>query len=372
MAERRIDRIEKILRSARGHRMPIRHVLHKLHKLEGNSAIPLSSVYIAIRSENELLDQRGEPKKFITSSEGEEVGWVRLGSQRTFSSSAAGAHIERQIRDANAALDQKLREWLQKMHWRTFESSFLTEVLRRLGFDDIEITQHTRDGGVDARGTYRRGIVKASLIVSAKHWPQATVGPDEVRRLRGIVDPANTGIIITTGRFSEVAKQEAEAPGTHRLIALIDGSTLIETCKSSRLGVRIQQLPELLVLDEELSQEEEISDSEADDAELEEIEDEDSNSEDEGSDEEESREDEDEDEDEPSDADDSAIYITRRLLGDAEHGLSVQDIVKLTDLSEGTVRNYLCDSERRSRLLRRLRTEPVRSRALLLIKRKRG
>ena len=87
------------------------------------------------------------------------------------------------------------------MSWKQFETNFLQRILKANGFQSIEITQPTRDGGTDAYCFYRRGLVKSEVIVSAKHWSHQKVGKAEVQRLRGIKGNADTGIIITSSGF---------------------------------------------------------------------------------------------------------------------------------------------------------------------------
>src|SRR4051812_816254 len=84
MSDRRIDRIAKILSHADEQRMRIRDVLVTLRTEEHNQDIAQSSVYIAIKAENKRLVHLGERPQFITSSEGEQSGWVHLETHQEF------------------------------------------------------------------------------------------------------------------------------------------------------------------------------------------------------------------------------------------------------------------------------------------------
>jgi restriction endonuclease Mrr len=57
--------------------------------------------------------------------------------------------LEVGIREANERVSDDIRKWLEQMDWRTFETTFLIKVLEALGFQDVQPTQATRDGGVD-------------------------------------------------------------------------------------------------------------------------------------------------------------------------------------------------------------------------------
>lgn len=252
MGYRRVDRIEAILGDLDG-RARLQDVLDRLRDDESNPDIPYSSAYIAIQSENRRLVAEGEHPKFLTSSEGEKRGWVRLQDKSAFAPDTEAGELELRIREANEKIDQEIEQWLHNMTWQEFESSFLTHVLEALGFQDVEITQQTRDGGIDARVTYQRGIVKAKALVSAKKWaPRGQpVGVGEVQKLRGIGGDEDTAIIITTGRFSDRTLQEARPGQNQRAVYLIDGKRLAEVCKKQKIGVKSIELPELFVLDPE-------------------------------------------------------------------------------------------------------------------------
>jgi restriction system protein len=66
-----------------------------------------------------------------------------------------------------------------------------------------------------------------------------SIGPEKVRELRGaLAGRADKGILITTGRFSRKAVEEASRAGAP--IDLIDGERLTELLLQYELGVRIR------------------------------------------------------------------------------------------------------------------------------------
>jgi restriction endonuclease Mrr len=184
MADRRVDRIERCLRGMMG-RARFQQLLEVVRAEEGNQELSYQSVYIAIQMENQRLEQEGRRTKFVTSREGEKWGWVRLQEQNDAARSDAENQVEALINERNASVGEEIRAWLQRMDWRTFESTFLTKVLEALGFQDAKITQATRDGGADALVSYRRGIVSGRALIQAKHWKVRPVSVDEVQKLRG-------------------------------------------------------------------------------------------------------------------------------------------------------------------------------------------
>jgi restriction endonuclease Mrr len=315
MTERRVDRIRKCL-VERGGRARLQQLLADIRQQEENPDIPYQSIYIAIQSENEKLTELGERAPFVTSRDGEDRGWIRLREASAFQAGTEAQNLEAMVQAQNARVNEEVLAWLQTMDWRTFESSFLTTVLSALGFEDVQITQATRDGGADARVTYRRGIVEARAIVSAKRWAKASVGVEEVRMLRGIKGDEDTAIVVSTGRFTAEAREEARPSQNQRIVYLIDGERLVEICKQKQIGVKKVELA-VLVLDEEVTSASPPG--------------------------------------EPSDpgpVDHPPEKPDRRLrdsmLGEPIRGLSAEEVSELSGYKLNTVRAYLVDERRRA------------------------
>jgi restriction endonuclease Mrr len=343
MAERRVDRIERRLRTLGG-RARLQSLLEEIRREEKYPDLPYQSLYMAIQQENQRLEELGERTRFITSRDGEERGWVRLREASEFVRGSAASEIEASVQAQNEAVGEEIRAWLQRIDWRTFESTFLTRVLEALGFQDVQITQATRDGGADARVVYQRGVVGARAIVSAKRWTTRTVAVDEVRMMRGVKGEEDTAIIVTTGRFSADAQNEAKPGQNQRVVFLIDGDKLVEICKRHQIGVKMVPLPGLLVLDPEVTRDASVrDDTEAveDGAEVVDLPERDS------------------------------LTIRRlqdEMLGDPERGLSVEEVAELSGYKVNTVRVYLYDVQRRRVLGDAIRGDQrAHSRALVII-----
>lgn len=243
----RADRIEEILHG-RGGRLQVSQVLTDLARIEGGS----TDVSATVRQDNQERVKRGQAKRFRVFEQNgggdEERGYVSLVSLATSpeASQTDGEKIAGQVDAANLQVREDLREYIKELTWQDFESVFLSRLLESLGFQDITITQSTKDGGRDALCTYKMGIVSHEAIVSAKHWNRQNVGPDEVQQMRGIVSDADTGIIVTSSNFTSGAVSEAEkrTPG-YRTVILINGDLIVETCIREGLGVQEVELPKL-------------------------------------------------------------------------------------------------------------------------------
>jgi restriction system protein len=113
-------------------------------------------------------------------------------------------------------------------------------LLRELGFQNVEVTGQTNDGGIDGKGLLRLGgVLSFHVIFQAKRY-KGSVSPSVVRDFRGaMVGRADKGLIITTGTFTRKAKKEAQRDGAPP-IDLMDGSDLAEKLKELRLGIEIE------------------------------------------------------------------------------------------------------------------------------------
>jgi len=122
----------------------------------------------------------------------------------------------------------------------TFER-LSASLLRAAGFDEVEVTGRSGDGGIDGVGVYRpTGLISFHTAFQCKRY-QGSVGAGAVRDFRGsFIGRADRGIIITTGTFTRDAKSEASRPGANP-VDLVDGEQLCDLLMEHRLGVRVTQ-----------------------------------------------------------------------------------------------------------------------------------
>lgn len=143
-------------------------------------------------------------------------------------------------------LDEKEKVDLLNEFYKYFETgyefeNFLKVYLQAIGLDEIEVTQKSRDNGVDLKAV-KNGIDELSDLDEVKYYIQAkrykpgsSVSIKDVRELRGVLPSGYKGVFISTGKFSKdaytFAKEQADRP-----IILIDGKTLIENCIDKGIG----------------------------------------------------------------------------------------------------------------------------------------
>ena len=120
-------------------------------------------------------------------------------------------------------------------------------LLRECGFEQVEVTGRTGDGGIDGVGVLRlEKLLTFRIVFQCKRW-RGTVGAPQVRDFRGAMSGrTDKGLLITTGRFSGDAKDEAVRAGATP-IDLIDGRALAELLKERELGVKKKKIEQITV-----------------------------------------------------------------------------------------------------------------------------
>lgn len=114
------------------------------------------------------------------------------------------------------------------------------ELLRESGFENVEITGGSADGGIDGYGTLEiNPFVSFKVLFQCKRYAENNlVSRAQVGDFRNaMIGRAEKGIIITTSSFSNAAVQEANREGAPQ-IELVDGTKLVEMFERVELGVR--------------------------------------------------------------------------------------------------------------------------------------
>ena len=138
--------------------------------------------------------------------------------------------------DADSELEIFL-EVLKGLTARGFEH-FCLRLLREAGFERLEVTGRSNDGGIDGVGVLQvNDLVSFNVVFQCKKW-EGTVPPKEIRDLRGaMAGRAEKAIFLTTSTFSVNARGEAERAGTTQ-IELVDGEKLYDMSKKYGLGLK--------------------------------------------------------------------------------------------------------------------------------------
>jgi hypothetical protein len=132
---------------------------------------------------------------------------------------------------------EPIRKRLLAFEPRQFEL-FVKDLLIRTGFEQVEVTRFSQDGGIDVNARLGASVwaVQNLLVqIQAKRWLH-TVGRKEVAELRGSLQPHAAGCIVTTSQFSCAALIESRAPGKVP-ITVINGLELAGLTHAANLAL---------------------------------------------------------------------------------------------------------------------------------------
>jgi len=118
---------------------------------------------------------------------------------------------------------------------------FLKEYLSKMGLDEVEVTQRSRDGGIDLTAI-RKGVGDFSEIDITHYYIQAKrnalkskVSVQKVRELKGTIPFGYKGMFITTSDFTADALTEATNDPSKPVVA-ISGKALVMSCIDNEIG----------------------------------------------------------------------------------------------------------------------------------------
>jgi len=156
------------------------------------------------------------------------------------------AHQEENEEIQKFTWQEQMIEEIQKLDAGSFER-LCQRLLRELGFQNVEVTGRTNDGGIDGKGMLKLGgVLSFHVVFQAKKY-KGSVSPSIVRDFRGaMIGRADKGLIITTGTFTREAKKEAARDGAPP-IDLIDGNELAEKLKELKIGIEIELVEKVTI-----------------------------------------------------------------------------------------------------------------------------
>jgi len=112
-------------------------------------------------------------------------------------------------------------------------------LLREAGFQQVEVTGRSGDGGIDGKGLLQiNRLLSIQVVFQSKRY-QATspVTVSQIRDLRGaMAGRTDKGIFITTSGFTADARKEALREGVPP-IELVDGQKLVDMFVELELGL---------------------------------------------------------------------------------------------------------------------------------------
>lgn len=212
-----------------GDRQPMhyRDITDKILELElvyTEGKTPEATLYAQLLREIKTQQRRGETPRFVMHGKG------YFGLRKWM-----GEGLAFRIQQHNDQVRKKLYANLRDLTASEFES-LVAQLLVALGFEDVNMTPMSRDGGIDVRGTLVVGdVVRTRMAVQAKKWKKNVHAPI-VQQVRGSLGAHEQGLIITTSGFSKGAVLEAERPDAIP-VALMDGRQMVDLLIENDIGV---------------------------------------------------------------------------------------------------------------------------------------
>jgi restriction system protein len=198
----------------------------ELDWLNTEGKTPEATMYAQILTEIRRYKKRGEQSRFVQHGRG------YIGLSRWM-----GKGLAFEIEQHNKQVRQTLHKQILQMDPTAFEE-LIARLLAEIGFEDIEVTKRSGDGGIDVRGTLVIGdVIRTRMAVQVKRWkPKNRVQATVVQNVRGSLGAHEQGLIVTTSDFSKGARDEAARPDATP-VALMNGEQLVALLAEHEIGV---------------------------------------------------------------------------------------------------------------------------------------
>jgi len=140
------------------------------------------------------------------------------------------------IQKQNDTVRKELREKLHEMDPYMFE--FLVgDLLSKIGYENVEVTKRSNDGGVDILANLTvGGVTNVKTIIQVKRF-KSNVDVKVIRELRGSAEVDQRGLVITTSNFNKGAIEESQAPNKMP-VSLVDGEKLLDLMFQYGVGIK--------------------------------------------------------------------------------------------------------------------------------------
>lgn len=187
------------------------------------------------------LTETGRKTK-LTDEQGRQIflKWVEIHQKARKDKSKAEIIIEQEEEEPEKVeytFTPGLLEVLQKVTPKGFEN-ICKRLLREHGFENVEVTGGSHDGGIDGYGTLELNpFVTIKVLFQSKRYKGAVSRAMVGDFRNAMFGRAEKGIILTTGTFSQDAKREASREGAPP-VELIDGQKLVQLFEAKELGVK--------------------------------------------------------------------------------------------------------------------------------------
>lgn len=223
------DSAEKVLNEL-AHRKPMHYQVITNLALQNNwlntsGKTPAATMVAQIATEIKQQKNRGELPRFYR----EATGIYGLSKWK-------GHDIEYQADRHNQKVRNEILAKIRKLEPSQFEA-VVSQLLVKMGFNEVCRTPLSGDGGIDIRGVLKVGdVIQNKLAVQVKRHTQNIQRPD-IQKLRGSLNVHEQGLFVTTSDFSKGAIEEATI-NDKKPIALMNGKKLVTLLVEHEMGIK--------------------------------------------------------------------------------------------------------------------------------------
>jgi len=161
------------------------------------------------------------------------------------------------IEKQNELVKSNLMEKIHNMDPFLFEH-LVAELLRKIGYENVEVTKRSGDKGVDVNGNLTvGGLTNVKTVIQVKRYKTGNnISGSHITQLRGSAEVDQRGLIITTSDFTKDAVRESKA-ANKMPVSLVNGQKLIELLLKHQVGVKVDTISvfsiDIEMFDNELS-----------------------------------------------------------------------------------------------------------------------
>src|SRR5262249_28593601 len=134
----------------------------------------------------------------------------------------------------------KLLDRLYELSPTQFEH-FARQLLIAYGFVHVNVTQVSKDGGIDGHGMLKVGLARMAVAFQCKRW-EGSVPRPEVDKFRGAIQGEyEQGLFFTTSDFTRGAMEASIKKGAVPVI-LLNGESIVDLMIEKEFGVQKKPL----------------------------------------------------------------------------------------------------------------------------------
>jgi restriction system protein len=170
-----------------------------------------------------------------STASGKPARFKKIGRGIYMLAGSISSTLEQEVERHNRLVRDQLLAAIRRKDPGEFEA-IIAALLEKLGFEDVQKTSYSNDGGIDVFGNLVvGGVIRTRMAVQVKRLSSNIQRPT-VQQVRGSLGVHDQGLIITTGGFSKGAIEEAQKPNAVR-VALMDAEQLIQQLVEHGIGV---------------------------------------------------------------------------------------------------------------------------------------